>query len=94
MPSAYSWYSVEPEDGMHFFPALRNLLILLICADDVVQGETDVICMEDRMRSLGLLYSESDCASNNELCSTLLKGIDLEATLPTKKVSCESVCVF
>jgi hypothetical protein len=39
------------------------------------------------MRSQGLLYSESDCASNFELCSKLLKGIDLEATLPKKKVS-------
>lgn len=38
------------------------------------------------MRSLGMLKSESDCASNFELCSSLLKGIDLEATLPMKKV--------
>ncbi|XP_004508181.1 uncharacterized protein [Cicer arietinum] len=56
--------------------------------DAMVQSETDVICMEDRMRSLGLLYSESDCASHFELCSTLLKGkgIELEATLPKRKV--------
>ncbi|CAK8563737.1 unnamed protein product [Lathyrus sativus] len=54
--------------------------------DGIVESETDVISMEDRMRSLGLLYSESDCASNFELCSKLLKGIDLEATLPKKKV--------
>ncbi|KAI5415692.1 hypothetical protein KIW84_040923 [Lathyrus oleraceus] len=54
--------------------------------DGTVESETGVISMEDRMRSLGLLYSESDCASNFELCSKLLKGIDLEATLPKKKV--------
>jgi len=42
------------------------------------------------MRSLGLLYNESDCASNFELCSKLLKGIDLESTLPKKKVSYQS----
>ncbi|KAL5065474.1 hypothetical protein RYX36_027211 [Vicia faba] len=54
--------------------------------DGIVQSETDVISMEDRMRSLGLLYSESDCSSNFELFSKLLKGIDLEATLPKKKV--------
>ncbi|WJX21327.1 hypothetical protein P8452_10775 [Trifolium repens] len=54
--------------------------------DGIIQSETDVISMEDRMRSQGLLYSESDCASNFELCSKLLKGIDLEATLPKKKV--------
>lgn len=71
--------------------ALPKLPILLICADGMVQSETDVICMEDRMRSLGMLPSESDCTSNFELCSTLLKGIDLEATLPMKKVSYESM---
>ncbi|CAJ2630652.1 unnamed protein product [Trifolium pratense] len=54
--------------------------------DGIAQSETDVISMEDRMRSRGLLYNESDCASNFELCSKLLKGIDLEATLPKKKV--------
>ncbi|KAJ1383308.1 WD40/YVTN repeat-like-containing domain superfamily [Sesbania bispinosa] len=54
--------------------------------DDMVQNEIDVFCMEDRMRSLGMLCSESDCASNFEICSTLLKGIDLEAILPTKKI--------
>lgn len=78
--------------GWDFFPAFYNLLNLPICADAMVQSETDVICMEDRMRSLGLLYSESDCASHFELCSTLLKGkgIELEATLPKRKVSYES----
>ncbi|XP_027331584.1 WD repeat-containing protein 43 [Abrus precatorius] len=54
--------------------------------DDMVQSDTDVICMEDRLRSLGMLPSDSDCASKVELCSTLLKGIDLEATLPMKKI--------
>lgn len=54
--------------------------------DGIVQSETNIISMEDRMRSLGLLYSESDCASKFELCSKLLKGIDLESTLPKKKV--------
>lgn len=50
-------------------------------------SEIDVICMEDRMRSLGMISSESDYASNIELCCKLLKGIDLEATIPVKKVS-------
>ncbi|XP_061349173.1 uncharacterized protein LOC133294506 [Gastrolobium bilobum] len=54
--------------------------------DDMVQSETDVICMEDRLRSLGMLDIESDSASNFELCSTLLKGIDLEAAISVKKI--------
>ncbi|KAL5163426.1 WD repeat-containing protein 43 [Glycine soja] len=54
--------------------------------DDMAQSEIDVICMEDRMRSLGMISSESDYASNIELCGKLLKGIDLEATIPVKKI--------
>ncbi|KAF7813528.1 WD repeat-containing protein 43 [Senna tora] len=54
--------------------------------DEIAPGETDVICMEDRMRSLGILDDESDLESNLKFCSTLLKGFDLEATLPMKKI--------
>ncbi|KAL5182581.1 WD repeat-containing protein 43 [Glycine soja] len=54
--------------------------------DDMAQSEIDVICMEDRMRSLGMISSESVYASNIELCCKLLKGIDLEATVPMKKI--------
>ncbi|KAK7363533.1 hypothetical protein VNO77_05679 [Canavalia gladiata] len=54
--------------------------------EDMVQSEIDVICIEDQLRSLGLLSCESDCASNIELFSTFLKGIDLEATVPVKKI--------
>ncbi|KAL2338994.1 hypothetical protein Fmac_013440 [Flemingia macrophylla] len=54
--------------------------------DDMAQSEIDVICMEDRLRSLRMLSSESEYASNIELCSMLLKGIDLEATVPAKKI--------
>ena len=53
----------------------------------MIQDEVDAICMEDQLRSLGILKSEKDHASNLELCSTLLKGIDLEAAIPMKKVS-------
>ncbi|TKY54188.1 Small-subunit processome, Utp12 [Spatholobus suberectus] len=54
--------------------------------DDVTQSEIDAICMEDRLRSLGILSTESEYTSNIELCSMLLKGIDLEATVPVKKI--------
>jgi len=43
--------------------------------------------MEDLLKSLGILSNESEYASNVELCSKLLKGIDVEATVPVKKVS-------
>lgn len=66
----------------YFFSAWSNVLILPICADDIVQGENDLICMEDRMRTLGILNSKKDCASNFDL-----KGVDLETAIPKKKVS-------
>lgn len=53
----------------------------------MVHGETDDLCMEDLLKSLGILSSESEYASNIELCSKLLKGIDVEAPIPMKKVS-------
>ncbi|KAK7291688.1 hypothetical protein RIF29_07031 [Crotalaria pallida] len=54
--------------------------------DDMVESEIGGICMEDRMRGLKILDSEKDCASNFECCSTLLKGIDLKAAIPMKKI--------
>ncbi|KAK7264672.1 hypothetical protein RJT34_32282 [Clitoria ternatea] len=54
--------------------------------DDMIHSEIDVICVEDRLRSLGMLSSESDCASHVKLCSTLLKGINLETSFPVKKI--------
>lgn len=46
------------------------------------------------MRSLGMLDGENDLESNIRFCSTLLKGVDLEATLPVKKVGnhCHLFC--
>ncbi|CAJ1940945.1 unnamed protein product [Sphenostylis stenocarpa] len=58
----------------------------VVMEDDMAQSETDGLCMEDLLRSLGMLSSESDYESNIELCSKLLKGIDLEATIPAKKI--------
>ncbi|XP_054790516.1 U3 small nucleolar RNA-associated protein 5-like, partial [Prosopis cineraria] len=54
--------------------------------DEMTQGETDVISMEDQMRSLGILGDENDLESNIKSTSSLLKGVDLEATLPMRKI--------
>ncbi|KAK8470978.1 hypothetical protein PHAVU_003G108800 [Phaseolus vulgaris] len=54
--------------------------------DDVAHSETKELCMEDLLKSLGILSNESEYASNVELCSKLLKGIDVEATVPVKKI--------
>ncbi|KAK4283401.1 hypothetical protein QN277_000353 [Acacia crassicarpa] len=54
--------------------------------DEMAKGETDVICVEDQMRSLGILDDENDLESNIKFSSSLLKGVDLEATLPMRKI--------
>ncbi|KAG4982862.1 hypothetical protein JHK87_027611 [Glycine soja] len=41
---------------------------------------------DDSVEIEGMISSESDYASNIELCCKLLKGIDLEATIPVKKI--------
>ncbi|XP_047174705.1 WD repeat-containing protein 43 [Vigna umbellata] len=54
--------------------------------DDMAHSEADELCMEDLLKSLGMLSGESEYASNIELCSKLLKGIDVDATVPVKKI--------
>lgn len=43
------------------------------------------LCMEDRLRSLGIL-SNSDVTQSSTLVSEILKGINLDASTPNKKV--------
>ncbi|KAL1334874.1 WD repeat-containing protein 43 isoform X2 [Arachis ipaensis] len=50
------------------------------------QDEINAVCMEDQLRSLGILKSEKECSSNLEKYYPLLKGINLEAVTPTKKI--------
>lgn len=58
------------------------------CADDiaVMEVDTEVICMEDRLRSLGLLSETDDTTSKSMKNSAVLEGINLEAQMPQKKV--------
>ncbi|MED6125026.1 hypothetical protein PIB30_064563 [Stylosanthes scabra] len=54
--------------------------------DEMIQDEIDAICMEDQLRELGILKSEKECLSNLEKCYPLLKGINLEAATPMRKI--------
>ena len=60
-----------------------DLFIILAHAGDLVQLEADskALCMEDQLRSLGILDT-----SNSPLDSIVLDGINLEANVPPKKV--------
>ena len=44
------------------------------------------ICMEDRLRTLGILDNKQDYMSDKIIDSIKLMGIDINADLPQKKV--------
>ncbi|XP_059647451.1 uncharacterized protein LOC132293828 [Cornus florida] len=44
------------------------------------------VCMEDRLRTLGILNNKDDLTSNSVFDSTMLKGISLEANMPQRKM--------
>lgn len=52
---------------------------------DKIDVDTGTLCMEDKLRSLGML-GNIDSTLSSILDSKMLKGIDLEATVPLKKV--------
>ena len=68
-------------------------ICLLVCADDTVEVDTEALCMEDRLRSLGLLSNADDLASDFTNNSATFKGIDLEADMPQRKVCLISILI-
>lgn len=68
---------------------LGPIHLWFFCADDTVEVEADseMVCMEERLRSLGILSGKDDPRLNLALKSTLFDDIDLEANMPEKKVS-------
>lgn len=73
-------------------PELVGMLYFLIfcwmCVDDIAAMEVDseVICLEDRLRSLGLLSKTDDIKSKSNWYSSILHGIDIEAVVQQKRV--------
>lgn len=53
--------------------------------DDMAVDEV-TICMEDRLRSQGILSNDDNQSLNLTLVSKMLKGINLEANIPQKKM--------
>ncbi|XP_057957675.1 uncharacterized protein LOC131150757 [Malania oleifera] len=53
---------------------------------DTYEVDTVKFCMEDQLRSLGIIGNKDDLATESTLNSTLLKGINLEANVPQKKM--------
>ncbi|OIT01051.1 PREDICTED: WD repeat-containing protein 43-like isoform X1 [Nicotiana attenuata] len=51
------------------------------------QGEDEVtICMEDQLRSIGIINSDYDLSPNSILDPKILKGISVDASMPPKKM--------
>ncbi|XP_060197596.1 uncharacterized protein LOC132626666 isoform X1 [Lycium barbarum] len=51
------------------------------------QGEDEVaICMEDQLRSLGMISSDYDLSPSSILDPKILKGISVDASMPPKKM--------
>ncbi|KAJ8528791.1 hypothetical protein K7X08_030435 [Anisodus acutangulus] len=51
------------------------------------QGEDEVtICMEDQLRSLGIISSDYDLSPSSILDRKILKGISVDASMPPKKM--------
>lgn len=73
---------------MKHVSTLPGSYVLLVCADDMVEFEADTaaICMEDRLRSLGILSKADDLTINSTLNSATFKSIDLQTNMPQKKV--------
>lgn len=68
---------------------------MLVCPDGTVEFELDTgaICMEDRLRSLGILSKVDDPTINSALNSAAFKSIDIQTNMSQKKV-CLFICVF
>ncbi|XP_048321361.2 uncharacterized protein LOC107433202 [Ziziphus jujuba] len=56
--------------------------------DDMVEMEldTEAICIEDRLRSLGILSKEDNSASKSKVNSNIFNGVDLKVNMPQKKM--------
>lgn len=51
-----------------------------------MEVDNEAICIEDRLRLLGILSKEDDSASKSKLNSNIFKGVDLEVNIMPKKV--------
>lgn len=72
-------------------------LVYLVHVTHTVNGsekdelDSVTLCMEDRLRSLGILGS-SDATESSTFVSKMLKGINLDASTPHKKVFFFPLC--
>ncbi|KAK3016350.1 hypothetical protein RJ639_005734 [Escallonia herrerae] len=79
------------EDALLQAPKIYNLVDGEIGAKPMMdKGDMEVdkvsVCMEDQLRAQGIINSDDGLASNSKFDSKLLKGINLEANIPQRKM--------
>lgn len=70
---------------MCFWLVAFLVYVMLVFSDDM-QVDDVTFCVEDRLRSLGILRNNDELTSNSMLDSKILKGFNLEANWPQRKV--------
>lgn len=80
--------SVDPDERKPDLVDSRSHDGLAKSKDDitVMEVDTEAICMEDRLRSLGLLSETDDITSKSMQNPGLLEGVDLESLMSQKKM--------
>lgn len=51
-----------------------------------MEVDAEAICIEDRLKSLGIVIEEDNVTLKSTLKSALIKGVDIEGFVPQKKV--------
>ncbi|KAK3002482.1 hypothetical protein RJ639_020335 [Escallonia herrerae] len=79
------------EDALLQAPKIYNLVDGEIGAKpmmdkDDMEVDKVSVCMEDQLRAQGIINSDDGLASNSKFDSKLLKGINLEANIPQRKM--------
>ncbi|XP_059439762.1 uncharacterized protein LOC132172303 [Corylus avellana] len=84
----YKEMSVDADEVMADLGDSRSQAESVEGKDDMVELEvdTEISCLEDRLRSLGILSSGDDLTLGLTANSATFKGIDLEADMPQKKI--------
>lgn len=59
---------------------------MFLCSDNMEMDQV-TMCLEDKLRTEGILSSDNDLTSNKIQLSKLLKGVNLEDNMPQKQVS-------
>ncbi|KAM7477695.1 hypothetical protein LguiA_025908 [Lonicera macranthoides] len=78
------------EDALLPIPKIFNLVdqsgVQPVTSNDNMQVDDATFCVEDQLRSLGILRNNDERTSNSMLDSKILKGINLEANWPQRKM--------